>query len=96
MNSDEKRRLDDDPLLNIFKNWQFYGSAAMALIAVGGMITTIKIMGNSVERATTFQAQQQSINARLATLIETYDHRIQDLEDWRNGVSEIYSNKRHN
>lgn len=95
MNEHDKRRIDDDPILQIFKNWQFYASAAMALIAIGGMITTIKIMGNSVERATTFQENQQSINSRLTTLVETYGYRIQGLEDWRNGVSDVYSNRRH-
>lgn len=82
--SDEKRRLDDDPILQILKNWQFYGSVAMALIAIGGYIAANHVMANAILRGEEFQTQQISINTRLTTLIETHDHRIEDLESWRN------------
>ena len=94
MNEHEKRRMDDDPVYQIFKNWQFYGSVAMALVAVGGFIATAKIMGNVVSRTEEFQTAQLSINARLTTLIETHDHRIQDLEGWRNDM-DFWNRKRH-
>ena len=90
MNEYDKKRFDDDPLLQIFKNWQFYASAAMALIAIGGFVATIKIMGGAVTKGEEFQTQQISINTRLTTLLETHDNRLHSLEDWRNGVNDVY------
>lgn len=83
MSEHERRWFDDDPLYNIWKNWQFYGSVAMALIAVGGFIATIRIMGSAVENGEAFQKAQISINTKLQTLIDTHENRIANLESWR-------------
>jgi hypothetical protein len=82
----EKRRADDEPIYQVFKNWQFYASAAMALVSVGGFLATFRIMSSAVQKGEEFQIEQIALNTRLTTLIETHDHRIQGLEDWRNGM----------
>lgn len=86
MSEHQLRRVDDDPIYNVLKNWQFYGSVALALISIGGFIATFKVMSSAVEKGDEFQTAQISINARLTTLIETHEQRLQGLEDWRNNM----------
>lgn len=87
MSDYEKKRIDDDPILQIFKNWQFYGSVAMALIAIGSYIADHRVMAGAIERGQEFQSSQIEINTRLKTLIETHDHRLGNLENWRDEMN---------
>jgi hypothetical protein len=84
MNDHERRRLEDTSLGKVIYFWPLIVGALAVAASLGGYVVVIRSLGNESEHFEMFQSSQQSINARLATLLETHDNRIKSLEDWRN------------
>ena len=100
----DPQRKDDSGWAKFKRDATFIGSMVMAGISIGGFIATVHIMGTHQEKqdalldgiATTLSAQV-GINTELKTMQNVTDNRLKSIEDWRNGVSDIYitGHRRH-
>ena len=95
--SEHVRRMEDTGLGKMVYFWPVLVGGAMVLISVGGYIATAKFLSDEqirqeylIENIQKTQTEQMAINARLVTLSEVVESRLRSIEDWRNGVSDIY------
>lgn len=99
-----KRREYDHGIGRLKRDGPFYGSIILTAISIGGFIATVNIMGKHQDKqdqvldslSATLTAQV-GINSELKTMQVVTDNRLKSIEDWRNGVSDIYvkEHKRH-
>lgn len=93
----ESRRFEDSGFGRAIYIGPLVGSIALTLISIGGFIATIREIGDHQERQDALieaiqknQNDQVAINSKLTTLQEVTSRRLDSIEDWRNGVSNIY------
>lgn len=96
------RRQQDSGVGKIVHFIPLIGSIVLTLISIGGYITTISTMGEHQKNQETIiaaiqktQNDQVFINSRLTTLQEVTSRRLDSIEDWRNGVNDVYTNRRN-
>lgn len=97
MTQDAHRRFEDTGVGRAIYMGPFIGSIILTLISIGGFVATVHIMGIHqdkqdfiIEGIQKTQVEQMALNTKLATLQEVQSKRLDSIEDWRNGVSDIY------
>lgn len=95
-----QRRQQDYGLGKMMHFSPLIGSIILTLISIGGYITTISTMGDHQKNQDVLiaainktQNDQVFINSRLTTLQEVTSKRLDSIEDWRNGVNNVYTNR---
>jgi hypothetical protein len=93
-------RFEDTPIGRAIYFGPLIGSVILTLISVGGFIATVRYMGvhqdkqdSIIEAIQKTQIDQMLLNTKLAALQQTTESRLSSIEDWRNGVSDIYINR---
>ena len=99
---EHSRRIEDTPLGQMMYFWPAIIGGAMVLMSIGGYIATAKYLGDEqarqevlIESIQKAQVDQISINSRLLTITESTEARLKSIEDWRNGVSDVYVRHRN-
>lgn len=91
----EHRRIEDSILGRVVYFRPLIGGLCALMIAAGGYIATIKFFGDRQDRTEAVVESIQLVTAKLTTLQQVESDRIKSIEDWRNGVSDVYIRHRH-
>lgn len=93
----DKRRFEDSGIGRAIYIGPFIASVVLTLISVGGFIASVHVMGVHQDKQDVIMdaiqktfVEQVGINTKLSVRQETTDKRLDSIEDWRNGVSDVY------
>lgn len=84
----DKRRFEDSLVGRVIYSWPAIIGIACAIFTLGKAATILNTLAEASAKSASFQGEQNGINAKLQTLLDTHENRIQSLESWRNGMDE--------
>lgn len=84
MNDHEKRRYEDTTLGKIVYSWPAIVGILSVIYAMAKGSTILTTLADASTKSNSFQEAQIAINAKLQTLLDTHENRIENLENWRN------------
>jgi hypothetical protein len=86
MSDHDKRRFEDTVIGKIIYSWPAIVGIVCAIFTLGKAATILSTLAEASSKSASFQEEQNGINAKLQTLLDTHENRIQSLESWRNGM----------
>lgn len=94
---EQKRRGADYGIGKLIHYSPLIGSIIIFLVSVGEHISSLKQLGDREDKqeaiiASIQQTQnaQVGINSQLTEIIKEHERRVISIEDWRNGVNDVY------
>jgi len=79
----DKRRFEDTTLGRIIYSWPAIVGILSVIYAMAKGSTILTTLADASAKSNSFQESQIAINAKLQTLLDVHENRLDSLEGWR-------------